>query len=77
MYRRLLIIPILLALPLICGCLTTLAVSAIAGSGSGTNNEHLETAKDTARVITEKARDTADDLSLSAHDAFESLSGSN
>ena len=70
---RLLLIPLLLALPLVSGCLTTLAVSALAGSGSGAGNEHLDAAKETARDVAASARDKADDISLSAQEVLESL----
>jgi hypothetical protein len=74
MPRRLYILPLLLALPLTCGCLTTLAISALAGSGSG--GEQMETVKNTARNVAVGARDAADDISLSAQDAFDSLTTS-
>ncbi len=70
---RLLLIPLLLALPLICGCLTTLAISAIAGSGSGAGNEHLDAVKETAQDVAASARDKAEDIGLSAQEVFESL----
>jgi hypothetical protein len=71
MPQRLYFLPLLLALPLMCGCLTTLAISALAGSGSG--GEQMETVKNTAKDVAATARDTADNISLSAQDAFDSL----
>jgi hypothetical protein len=70
MPRKLYILPLLLTLPLLSGCLTTLAISALANSGAG--GEHAEVAKETAKEVADKARDTADNISLSAHDVFES-----
>lgn len=70
MPRRLYILPLLMVLPLLTGCLTTLALSALAGSGGG--GEHAEVVKETAKEVAAKARDTADDISLSAHDVLES-----
>jgi hypothetical protein len=70
MPRTLYILPLLLVLPLMCGCLTTLAISAVAGSGAG--GEQVEAAKNTARDVASSARDKADEISLSAHDVLES-----
>lgn len=70
MPRRLYILPLLLGLPLLSGCLTTLAVSALANSGAG--GEHAEVAKETAKEVAASARDKADEISLSAHDLVES-----
>jgi hypothetical protein len=61
---------VLLALPLTAGCLTTLAVSAVAGSGAG--SEHLDAAKETARDAADAAREKAEDIAESAEDIFES-----
>ncbi len=74
MPRRLCIVPLLLALPLMPGCLTTLAVSAAAGSGTG--DEHIEAAKETARDIADRIRDKVDEIGLSAQDLLDSLRGS-
>ncbi len=43
------VVPLLLTLPLTAGCLTTLAVTAVAGSGAG--SEHLDAAKETAADV--------------------------
>lgn len=67
----LLLAPLLLLIPLTAGCLTTLAISAVAGSGG--DNEHVEKVKETARDVAEQVRDTADDIALSAHDAVRSI----
>jgi hypothetical protein len=64
------LLALLLALPLIAGCLTTLAVSAIAGSGAG--SEHLDTAKETARDVAAAASEKAADIAESAEMVFES-----
>ncbi len=74
MSRTAWIIPLLLVLPLLAGCLTTLAVSAVAGSGS--DNEHIEAARQTAREAASAARDKAEEISLSAQDLLDSLRGS-
>ena len=69
MPRTLRIIPLLLVLPLMCGCLTTLAISAVAGSGAG--GEQVDTARQTAQDVASNARDKADDLGLYAQDALQ------
>jgi hypothetical protein len=69
MRRILLFIPLLAVPPLICGCLTTLAVSAVAGSGVG--GEQVETARQTARDVAAGACDTAGNIAESAQDFFE------
>ncbi len=67
----LLLVPLLLLLPLTCGCLTTLVITA--ASQSGGDNEHVEQIKETARDVADQARDVADDLALSVHDTIESI----
>lgn len=69
--RRLILITPLLLVPLTAGCLTTLAVSAVAGSGD--KSEHVETVKEAAKDAAERVRDAADDVALSAHDTFEAI----
>jgi hypothetical protein len=64
-------VPLVLVLPLATGCLTTLAVSAVAGSGGG--NEQVEQVKETASDVVEHARNAVDDAALSAHDTLKSV----
>jgi hypothetical protein len=71
--RRAWLLPVvllLLALPLTAGCLTTLAVSAVAGSGAG--SEHLDAAKQTAKEAADVARETACEIAQSAEVVLES-----
>ncbi len=64
------VVPLLLTLPLTAGCLTTLAVSAVAGSGAG--GEHFDAAKETARDVAAAASEKASDIAESAEEVFES-----
>lgn len=69
--RLLPVVLLLLALPLTAGCLTTLAVSAVAGSGAG--GEHLDAAKETARDAANVARDKTIEIAEAAEVVLESL----
>jgi hypothetical protein len=75
MHRILYIIPLVVIVSLVSGCLTTMAISAIAGQNNDSGSGSVNSAKETARDVADKARETADDISLSAHDAIESLGG--
>lgn len=72
--RRLRLLAPLLLLPLLSGCLTTLAITAATGGG-GANSEHIEQVKETAKDVADHARDAADHVAESAEDAFDSVTG--
>lgn len=65
---------LMLFLPFVTGCLTTLAISAAAGSGG--DNNYVEAAKETAGDAVDMVRDAADNTALSAHDAVTSITDS-